>query len=334
MGGVAMGISFMSGDRNTVSPSITYTCPRCRIVCQESEDAFVCSPCGARYPIKRGIPCFVSPYEHNVFSFGFQWTRHATTQLDSRSGLPISRNRFFGVTGWPEWMGGERILEVGCGAGRFTEVLAATCADVWSFDLSDAVEANFVNNGHLSNVHIFQASIDAIPFASGQFDRVLCLGVLQHTPDPAAAFRALATQVRPGGSLAVDVYRKDLPAFLQWKYLLRPLTRRMDPDRLYRMVRWGVPKLVPVTRFARRVAGRWGARLLPIAEYSHLGISPELNREWSILDTFDMLSPVHDHPQTLAAVRRWFMDGDFVAVDVRKGPNGIIGTGKKSRCVP
>ncbi|MBI4434408.1 class I SAM-dependent methyltransferase [Candidatus Uhrbacteria bacterium] len=276
----------------------------------------------------RVIPRFVSD-EHYASSFGLQWIRHARAQLDSHTGKPITRTRLFATTGWSERLDDERILEAGCGAGRFTEVLAATGADVWSFDLSNAVEANYANHGHVPNVHIFQASIDAIPFAQGQFDRVLCLGVLQHTPDPAAAFRALAAQVRPGGVLAVDVYRKDFAALLQWKYLLRPVTKRMNAERLYHLVRWVVPRIIPIARVARRVGGRWGARLLPIAEYSHLGFTPALNKEWSILDTFDMLSPAHDHPQTLATVRRWFADAEFTDVVVQRGPNGIIGRGRK-----
>lgn len=280
-------------------------------------------------PIVRGVPRFVSD-AHYASSFGLQWNRHARAQLDSCTGMSISRDRLFHATRWPACMEGERVLEAGCGAGRFTEVLATTGAEVWSFDLSNAVEANFVNHGHFSNVHIFQASIDAIPFAKGQFDRVLCLGVLQHTPDPAAAFRALATQVRPGGVLAIDVYRKDLAALLQWKYILRPMTRRMNSERLYHLVRWGVPKFMPVARLARRVAGRWGARLLPIAEYGHLGLASELNEEWSILDTFDMLSPAYDHPQTLAAVRGWFADVGFTDVVVERGPNGIVGRGSRA----
>lgn len=276
----------------------------------------------------RGIPRFVSD-AHYASSFGLQWNRHVRAQLDSTTGKPISRARLFAVTGWPERMEGERILEAGCGAGRFTEVLATTGADVWSFDLSEAVEANAANNGHLPNVHIFQASIMDIPFAPGQFDRVLCLGVLQHTPDPAAAFRALAAQVRPGGFLAMDVYRKDLPALLQWKYLLRPMTKRLPPERLYRMVATVVPQLLSAARAARRAAGRVGARLLPIAEYSHLELPDDLAREWTILDTFDMYSPAHDHPQTLTTVRRWFVDAGFEDAVVERGPNGIIGRGRR-----
>lgn len=274
------------------------------------------------------IPRFI-PDAQYASSFGLQWNRHARAQLDSHTGQSISRDRLFGVTGWPTHLTGEHILEAGCGAGRFTEVLAATGADVWSFDLSAAVEANHTNHSHLSNVHIFQASITDIPFALGQFDRVLCLGVLQHTPDPAAAFRSLAAQVRPGGNLVIDVYRRDLAALLQWKYVLRPLTRQMHPDRLYRIIQWGVPRLIPIARFARHAMGRVGARLVPIAEYSHLGLSDALAREWAILDTFDMYSPAHDHPQTLATVQQWFADAGLVDVVVERGPNGIIGRGRR-----
>ncbi|MDO8463074.1 MAG: class I SAM-dependent methyltransferase [bacterium] len=278
----------------------------------------------------RGLPRFVAD-EHYASSFGLQWMRHARAQLDVTTGQPISYDRLFSVTGWPARMEGERVLEAGCGAGRFTAVLAGSGAAVSSFDLSQAVEANAANHGNLPNVRIFQASITDIPFAPGQFDRVLCLGVLQHTPDPAAAFHALAAQVRPGGALAVDVYRRDLLALLQWKYVLRPLTKRLPPAVLYRVIARAVPALLPVARTARRIVGRAGARLVPIAEYGHLGFTADIAREWAILDTFDMLSPQHDHPQTLAAVRQWFADAGFVDVVVEKGLNGIIGRGTRPR---
>ncbi|MDP3771532.1 MAG: hypothetical protein Q8R16_04480, partial [bacterium] len=98
------------------------------------------------------------------------------------------------------------------------------------------------------------------------------------------------------------------------------------------MVAKAVPILMPLARVARRVGGRWGARLFPIAEYGHLGISPELNREWSVLDTFDMLSPAHDHPQSIVTVRQWFADAGFTNVVVERGSNGVVGRGEKPPC--
>ena len=204
-----------------------------------------------------------------------QWNIHRKTQLDSHTGLPISRTRLFEVSGWPEELRGETILEAGSGAGRFTEVLVSTGARVLSFDLSAAVEANYANNGLNSNLLIFQADITKIPIPPASMDKVLCLGVIQHTPDPEASFRSLAKYVRPGGDLVIDVYAARLRSLISWRYLLRPLTKRMNEERLYRLISALAPPLVPLSAFLYRVAGRFGARLLPISQYQHLGLPPE-----------------------------------------------------------
>ncbi|MCX7144226.1 MAG: methyltransferase domain-containing protein [Proteobacteria bacterium] len=287
-----------------------------------------CEACGHLVPIRNGIPRFV-PESNYANSFGFQWNRHRRTQLDSYSGVPISRSRLFSVTQWKEDLQGERILEAGSGAGRFTEILLQTGASVYSFDYSNAVDANFENNRQSANLTLFQGDIYNIPILPGSFDKVICLGVLQHTPEPARAFLSLATMVRPGGELVIDVYANTVIARMQWYYLLRPITRRMEKDMLYRFIAKWAPRLIPVARVLRAVAGRAGARLVPIAEYSHLGLSPEINREWAVLDTFDMYSPAHDHPQSMSAVQRWFETAGFSEIAVRRGPNGVIGKGRK-----
>jgi SAM-dependent methyltransferase len=191
------------------------------------------------------------------------------------------------------------------------------------------VEANRRNNGRRERLHLFQGDIRRIPLRPGTFDKVLCLGVIQHTPDPEKSFRSLATQVRPGGELAIDVYAKRLSAMLQWKYLLRPFTKCMEKRRLYGIVTSSVDALLPATIFLKRVAGAAGGRLMPIVEFSHLGFSGELNRQWAILDTFDMYSPAHDHPQSLSDVKRWFSEAGFIDVVVIYGPNGVVGRGRK-----
>jgi len=287
-----------------------------------------CKNCSASYPVKGGIPIFVLE-ENYTNSFGYQWNIHRKTQLDSNIGLPISRNRLFGVTGWPENMEGEVILEAGSGAGRFTEVLLGTGAEIYSFDFSSAVEANWTNNGYCSNLNLFQGDIFNIPLRRALFDKVICLGVIQHTPDPEKAFQKLTQFVKTEGELVIDVYKKGFMSLLQWKYLLRPLTKRMDKNRLYKMVSSLVPLLLPLLIFLRGTFGRVGARLLPIVEYSNLGLPHELNKEWAILDTFDMYSPAHDHPQYFNTVKRWFDEAGFVDVIVKDGPNGVVGKGRK-----
>lgn len=287
----------------------------------------LCSGCGASYEVRDGIPRFV-PGNGDTESFGFQWWMHPQTQLDSYTGRPVSRKRLFDVTGWPEDMARQVILEAGSGAGRFTEVLLSTGAEIFSFDSSSATESNWQNNGHSPRLHLFQADIYKLPLRRAAFDKVLCLGVLQHTPDPEKAFKNLAEMVRPGGEFVVDVYWKGVTSLLHWKYLLRPITRRMNKGALYRVVAGTVPLLLPAAKSLRRFAGRPGARLVPIVEYSTLGLPAKLNLEWAILDTFDMYSPTHDHPQTLRTVQRWYEKAGFAEVVVRRGSNGIVGKGR------
>jgi SAM-dependent methyltransferase len=281
-----------------------------------------------QHPVTGGIPRFVLS-ENYADSFGYQWNIHQKTQLDSYTGLPISRQRLFSVSQWPERLDGQRVLEAGSGAGRFTEVLLQTGAEVFSFDYSNAVDANLSNNGTQLNLRLFQGNIFHIPLAHESFDKVICLGVLQHTHDPEKAFMSLVKFVKPGGSLVIDVYRADLIAYLQWKYILRPLTKRMDKKILYRIVSFITPLLIPIASAMRRIAGRAGARLIPIVEYSHLKLAPAINREWAILDTFDMYSPSYDKPQKVSTVNHWFTSAGFTDVDVRRGLNGIVGKGVK-----
>jgi len=311
-----------------------FACPRCRGALTQRTDgptaasSLHCPACPASYPVIGEVPRFV-PSEHYAASFGMQWNRHRRTQLDSHTGLPISRERVFSTTEWAERLDGQHVLEAGSGAGRFTEVLLTTGAHIFSFDYSSAVDANAANHGASGDLTLFQADIFAIPLKPQAFDKVLCLGVLQHTPDPERAFKSLAAYVRPGGELVVDLYPKRLTALLSWKYVLRPITTRLERERLYRVIEQAVDVFLPLAKPLRAIAGRAGVRLLPISEYSHLGLTPALNREWAVLDTFDMYAPAHDHPQSAATLKRWFGDVGFRDVLVARGPNGIIGRGKR-----
>ncbi|HUR63214.1 MAG TPA: methyltransferase domain-containing protein [Candidatus Thermoplasmatota archaeon] len=289
-------------------------------------------PCGGAWPILGGVPRFV-PLDNVASSFGFQWRRHAATQLDSHSGLPISETRFFGETGWPRGLAGETLLEVGSGAGRFTEQALRTGATVVSVDYSRAVEANQASNGAHPNLLLVQADIHALPVPPGAFDRVLCIGVLQHLPDPAAGFRCLPGCLRPGGHLAIDVYRRYGPGgLLMTKYWVRPFLRRVPPERLYGKVDRHVRRMWPLARLLGRVpkVGRAINWNLLVADYrGALPLSEEQLLEWAVLDTFDMLSPRFDHPQTRRAVRRWFREAGLESCEVAYGYTGIYGRGRR-----
>src|SRR3954463_15798444 len=121
-------------------------CPSCKreLTCdaapQNREDEVMegmlrCAGCVRTYPITGGIPRFVS-HEDYAGSFGLQWNRFKTEQLDSVNGTNLSQARFRSETGWEEGsMPGEWVLDAGCGAGRFLEGAALSGANVIAVDL-------------------------------------------------------------------------------------------------------------------------------------------------------------------------------------------------------
>ncbi len=295
----------------------------------EITEGIICCPsCGKRFSILGEIPRFVDT-ENYSRSFEYQWDLHRKSQLDSYTGLPISRNRLFEVTGWlPDDLKGKTVLEAGSGAGRFTEVLLNAGANVVSFDYSSAVDVNFENQNRNSDLVLFQGDILKVPLRKRAYSRVLCLGVLQHTSSPEKAFRNLSALVAPGGEIVVDVYKKSLSSWLQWKYLLRPITKRLNKESLHKAISALVAVLLPLAIVLRKTAGRVGVRLVPIPDYSNLGLTYKLNKEWSILDTFDMYSPMYDYPQSKATVARWFIEAGLEDITVKYGQNGIVAKGR------
>jgi ubiquinone/menaquinone biosynthesis C-methylase UbiE len=274
------------------------------------------------------------PAENYAASFGLEWNIHERTQYDSTSLHDQSRRRLFEETKWPESLVGETILEVGSGSGRFTEVALTTGATVVSFDYSNSVEANYRSNGGHENLLLVQANVYEMPFPKEFFDRIYCFGMLQHTPDPKTAFLALSEYLKQGGYLASDIYRKSFAkCVLGTQYWVRPVTKRMDPERLYDFVVSYVKFMWPLARLIRRIP-KFGVSLnwrLLIADYSRNipNADDRILKEWAYLNTFDMLAPAHDHPQTVSTFRSWHDEAGLVDVEVHPGYNGIEGRGRK-----
>jgi SAM-dependent methyltransferase len=245
-------------------------------------------------------------------SFGFQWNRFASIQIDKSANLDISKRRFFAETGWDKQdLTGKTILEVGSGAGRFTQIiLDFTNAQLYSVDYSNAVEANYKNNGPNNRLQLFQASIYDLPFAPAQFDKVICLGVLQHTPDVEKSVKALIDMARPGAEVIVDFYPvKGWWTKLQAKYILRRFTKKMDHEKLYKKIDNNVDWMIKTSRFLSKIKLNSLNRFIPLCDID--GTMPKnlpykQLRDLCVLDTFDMFSPEYDQPQKIKTVVDWF----------------------------
>lgn len=297
------------------------------------EGKLICGHCYKEYLIEKGIPRFVN-HDNYANNFGLEWNKHSLTQYDDFSGFKISKVRFFNETKWGKNLKGEVILEAGSGSGRFTKHAIETGAMIVSFDFSSSVEANFKSNGHNENLLIVQASIFEMPFLKNYFDRIFCFGVLQHTPDPRKAFHCLVNALKEDGYLCTDIYLKSISkVYLTPKYLLRKVTKKMDPEKLYESVKSYINFVWPLARIIRKIP-RLGKQInwrLMVADYSELlpDADEKTLKDWAILDSFDMLSPAFDFPQTLKSFKNWHVEEDLMEIDVHYGYNGVEGRARK-----
>jgi ubiquinone/menaquinone biosynthesis C-methylase UbiE len=268
---------------------------------------------GAFFPKIEGAVRFVKD-DNYTENFGFQWNTFEKTQIDSfQTNHTQSKDRLFAVTGWDKIsLKGVNVLEVGSGAGRFSQVvLDNTDANLYSLDYSNAVSANYRNNGHHGDrFKLFQASIYEMPFPDNSFDKVFCFGVLQHTPDFKKSVKCLIDKAKPGGEVLLDFYPvKGWFSTINAKYIFRPFTKRMSHPKLLRLIEKNVNWLMKLHYFFHKIGvGKIANRFLPVVDITRTlpsNLSKQQLRELVVLDTFDMFSPEHDHPQPIARVAKW-----------------------------
>ena len=145
---------------------------------------------------------------------------------------------------------GRRILDVGCGKGRFARRLSELGAEVVGVDLARGMLLDAP-----ASLRRVQATAWRLPLGSSLFDAVVSIETLEHVLDPDPVLIESARVLRPGGLVVVldknlvslDARRPWLPAFL---------IKRRDE----RLGRWMYPPGHPV-RERWFTAGSMASRL-------------------------------------------------------------------------
>ena len=314
-------------------------CPVHKTILHLIDDELECAT-GHAFPVVDGVARFVDGPTY-ADAFGEQWNRYRLTQLDSYRNTNHSAVRARRCIGEELWnrLAGKQVLEAGCGAGRFTEVLLGQGALVTSVDLSSAVDANAQNCPPSLTHRIAQADVLALPFLCRQFDVVFCLGVIQHTPNPETTIAQLFEQVKPGGTLVFDHYCHRLSAYLKTAPLLRMWLRRQPPEIGLIWTERLVRSFFPLHRAVRHswLGHELVSAISPVLTYFRTSpnLTDELQYELALLDTHDSLTDFYKHRRTRRRIRRLLEGLGAQQIWCEYGGNGVEARAIRAYdCVP
>jgi SAM-dependent methyltransferase len=267
-------------------------CPTCRGELEEraAQSSLACQSCGREFPVVSGVPRLAA--QSYVASFGRQWNRYDVAR-------PAEDEAVFRIkTGLdPSALARQLVLDAGCGGGRYTALLGQCGAHVVGVDLSDAVEKARALCAELPRVAIVQADLLELPLAERAFDLAFSIGVLHHSPDPRRAFAQVAARVKPGGRLAVWLYRRNTRPQEWLNSGLRTATTRL-PERVLEPLCVGLGLLGGIPGLNRV--------LNKAANFSN-------HPDWTlrVCDNFDWYAPKYQSHHTAEELKRWFTEEGF-----------------------
>ena len=293
------------------------------------------------YPVIDYIPRLLTDRKNYSESWGKLWGETAEILRDSYTGEKFHEEVLFGEYGgenndgigspfgfnWPRDLSGQRVLEIGCGTGNFTELLYGTGAELLSVDMSTAVDTLPPEVVLHPNVNVVQTDINTPSIVRNYFDRIWLFQVLQHTPDPADTLVTMRELLREGGTISFTSYGGSV----RYNPLSYRIIKRIPPNIQWPMISWLTPPLVRLKYWLRMPFARGSflykivTKLLYVADprdtyigvrrgwYDDYDVAKYFRRtgdhdyliKFVVLNTFDRITPEYTNNASHEMIEEW-----------------------------
>ena len=207
--------------RHMLGHADIFVCPSCRGDLKIDEDRIECLKCHHYYQFQDDIPLLFLPghagmdkkdVEPAVKSF-YEGAPFPNYEEFENTGdlLRKAGKNFFARLLNEQLPFNIRVLEVGCGTGQLSNFLGVAQRVIFATDMSISslkLGQDFRKRNNLERVGFYQMNLFRPIFREESFPFVICNGVLHHTGNPFAGFKAISRLVQKGGYILVGLYNR------------------------------------------------------------------------------------------------------------------------------
>lgn len=234
-------------------------------------------------------------------NFGKQWKKYKKVQIDSINKFNISEKFLEKIIfNKLEYLKNKTVLEIGCGAGRFTEHIIKYCKLCVSVDMSNAIFHNIVKNQ--KKLILVKSDFTELNILN-KFDIIICRGVLQHTPNPLFSIKKIHEFINTKGEVFFDIYPMPKIGLLHPKYIFwRPIISNLIKyEKFEKFLHKNIKLLLAYKRIINNFtkSNFISDCIIPIWDYKNIiPLTEEQLNEWAILDTLDGIYAKYDNPKS------------------------------------